>query len=399
MKLSAPACVLSDAISLVSAVKRAGNSRFAHLATNGDAVSISCTEISVGTIATTVSAVIHEPGETAVSIGRLSALLPSFAADAIVKIEAITTGAVNVVSGTSRLRLPAVPVAELPAAIAIEEEIGRVEISSADCLQLMEPLAVADRTRFQLAGVFLHSVGDQLVAVSTDGIRLVRTSIAAAKFSVDRRLILPTDVGVAVRRLLQKVDVPRVALRRSQNLIAFAAPSFGFTARLIDSSFPAYERLIPPPASNSAFCNRGDLLAALSRLSAAAPTNDTALVALSWGNGQSLDLHLARRPIDGADVVAAEVCGCAKVALSLPQFTALLRGFNSEHIQLETANEQPVVIRGGNEKLGLIARSKWDFGKIGGQAAAEAKRMEESARAHADRNAILYQERGSGARS
>jgi DNA polymerase-3 subunit beta len=398
VKVSAPAYVLANAISLASTVKRGGNSCFAHFATTGDTVSITCTEISVGTIATSVSATIHEPGETAVPIDRLVALLPSFAADAIVNIEA-TIGAVNVASGTSRLRLPAVPVAELPAAIAIEEEIGRVEIGSADCLRLLEPLAVADRTRFHLAGVFWHNVGDQLVAVSTDGIRLVRTEVVTSPFSVDRRLIVPTDVGVAVRRLLQKADAPRVALRRSQNLIAFEAPSFGFTARLIDSSFPAYERLIPPPASNSAFCNRGDLLAALSRLSAAAPSNDTALVALSWENGRSLDLHLARRPLDGADVVAAEVHGSAEVALSLPQFTALLREFNSEHIQLETANEQPLVIRGAGEKLALIVRSKWDFGKIGGQAAAEARRMDESARARADRNAILYQERGSGARS
>ena len=368
MKLSAPACVLSDAISLASAIKRGGNNPcFAHFATTGDAVSIACTEISAGTIATSVSATIHEPGETAVPIDRLAALLPSFAADAIVEIEAITTGAVNVVSGTSRLRLPAVPVAELPAAIAIEEEIGRVEIGSADCLHLLGPLAVADRTRFHLAGVFWHSVGDQLVAVSTDGIRLIRTEVVASPFSVDRRLIVPTDVGVAVRRLLQKADAPRVALQRSQNLIAFKAPSFSFTARLIDSSFPAYERLIPPPASNSAFCNRLDLLAALSRLSAAAPSNDTALVALSWGHGRRLDLYLARSPLDGADVVAAEVHGSAEVALSLPQFAALLREFSDEHVLLKTAGEQPVVIRGAGEKLALMVRSKWNFGRRTGR--------------------------------
>jgi hypothetical protein len=32
-----------------------------------------------------------------------------------------------------------------------------------------------------------------------------------------------------------------------------------------------------------------------------------------------------------------------------------------EHIQLETANEQPVLIRGAGEKLVHIARSKWSF--------------------------------------
>jgi DNA polymerase-3 subunit beta len=326
----------------------------------------------VGTIGTSVSAMIQEPGETAVDIGRLAALVSSFAADAIVDIET-TTRSINVVCGSSRSRLPAVPVSELPAAVAIEHEIGRSEITYADCLRLLEPLVVADagRSRFYLAGVFWHSLHDQLVAVSTDGVRLIRTSVPAPTFSVDRSLIVATEVASALRRLLHKADASRVTLRRSRSLIAFDAPSFSFTARLIDSSFPTYESFIPTPASNSVLCNRLDLLAALSRLSAAAPSNGTALVALSWGNGRYLDLHLARCPLDGADVIAAEVRGSTEIALSLPQFAALLKEFGGDHIQLETDNEQPLVIRGAGEKLALIVRSKWNFGgcggKIGGQ--------------------------------
>jgi hypothetical protein len=49
------------------------------------------------------------------------------------------------------------------------------------------------------------------------------------------------------------------------------------------------------------------------------------------------------------------------VALSLPRFAALLKDFRSEHIKIETANGQPVVIRGAGEKLALIVRSKWNF--------------------------------------
>jgi DNA polymerase III subunit beta len=364
VKFSAPACVLSDAISLASAIRPGANSTcFAHLATTGDAVSIRCTDKTVGTIATSVAAMIHEPGETAVSTGRLAALVSSFAADAIVEIET-TTRTINVVCGSSRSRLAAVPEAELPPVVAIEHEIGRTEISRTDCLHLLEPLAVADagRCRFYLAGVFWHSLNDQLVAVSTDGTRLIRTSVAASTFSEDRTLIVPTEVAIVARRLLQKSDASRVALRRSRSLIAFEAPSFSFTARLIDSSFPAYESIIPPPPSNSVFCDRLKLLAAVSRLSAAATSMDSALVALSWGNGRYLDLHLARRPLDGADIIAAEVHGVAEVALSLPQFAALLNEFRSEHIQLETADEQPFVIRGAGEKLALIVRSKWNFG-------------------------------------
>jgi DNA polymerase III subunit beta len=368
MKGSAPAGVLAKAISLACAVKRGADGGVAHLATKGDTISITCTDQTVGTIATSASATIHEPGETAVSVGRLAALLSSLAADAIVEIEA-TTRTINVVCGSTRIRLAAVPLVELPPAIAIAHEVGRVEISRADCLELFETLAAADagRSRLYLAGTFWHSLNGRLVAVSTDGRRLIRTSVAADMFSEDRSLIVPTEVALSARRLLQKAAAPRVTLRRSRTLIAFEVPPFSFTARLVDSSFPAYESIIPPPTSNSVRCDRFDLLAALSRLSAAAPSNDTALVALSWGNGRRLDLYLARSPLDGADVVEAEVHGGTEVALSLPQFAALLKEFSDEHVLLETANELPVVIRGAGEKLALMVRSKWDFGGCGGR--------------------------------
>jgi DNA polymerase-3 subunit beta len=361
MRITAPAYRLSDAVSIASAIKRGGSSPcLAHLATTGDAVSITCTENTVGTIATSVPATIHEPGEIAVSVSRLAALLSSFPADAILDIEA-TAGAVNIVSGKSRLRLPAVSAEDSLPAIVIEKEIGRVEISTADVQELLEPLAVADRARLCLAGVFWHSVGDRLVAVSTNGIRLIRTSVAASTFSEDRRLIVPNDVGVVVRRLLQKADASYVTLRRSPGLIAFEVAPFCFTARLIDSTFPAYESVIPAPTNNLVRCNRLGLLAALCRLSAAAPSHDTALVALRWENGRHLDLQLARNPVDGADVVSAEAHGSAEVALSLPQLVALLKELVSDHVQLETVSEQPVVIRGAGDKLALIVRSRWNF--------------------------------------
>jgi DNA polymerase-3 subunit beta len=363
VKLSVPARVLSDAIALPGAISpAAGSPAAAHLATTGTAVSIRCTENAVGTIATRVPATVLEPGETAVALGRLAALVSTFAADAVVEIET-AVGTMSVVSGTSRLRLPTVPVTALPPPIAIDQEIGRVEISSTDCLRLLEPLAVADarRSRFYLSGVFWHSINDHLVAVSTDGIRLIRTGVAAPRFSEDRTLIVPTEVALAVRRLLQKAAATRVTLRRSRTLIAFESTTFCFTARLIDSSFPVYESIIPPDSSNLVVCDRLKLLAALSRLSVAAPNADTALVALSWRNGSCLDLHLARCALDGCDSVAAQVAGSAEVALSLPQFAALLKEFSSEHIQIETSNEQPVVIRGAGEKLALIVRSKWNF--------------------------------------
>jgi DNA polymerase-3 subunit beta len=363
VQLSTTARALSDAISLSSAIKPSANSPFvAHLAATGARVSITCTDTAMGTIVTTFPAIIPKPGEAAVSLAQLGKLVATFGADAVLEIEA-RGATIGVVSGTSRLRLPTIPVADLPSPLAIDQETGTVEVSGVDCLKLLQPIAVADeaRCRSYLGGVFWQSRDDQLVSVATDGVRLIRENIGAATFSKDRDLIVPTAVAVAARRLILKSRSERVVLRRSRRLIAFEGSGFTFTGRLLDAGYPAYERVIPPPLSNAVICDRQKLLAAVSRLSAAAPGINSALLALAWKEGSDLDLHLARCPCDGADVVTADAFGSAKVALSLPQFTALLEEFDSEQIRLETANEQPIVIRGAGNKLALIVRSKWNF--------------------------------------
>jgi DNA polymerase-3 subunit beta len=94
----------------------------------------------------------------------------------------------------SRSRLPVIPAADLPAVLALDFETGSVEISGDACLQLLEPLAAVstERSRFYLCGIFLPTVGDDLVAVATDGVRLVRVAVPAAAFSASRDLILPS---------------------------------------------------------------------------------------------------------------------------------------------------------------------------------------------------------------
>jgi DNA polymerase-3 subunit beta len=363
MKFSVRASQLSDALLLASAIKPGANNAYiAHLAATDGSMSIRSTDNSMGTVVTTCPATVLEPGESAVPLARLAVLVASLAAESTVEIEA-RGSTLRVVSGTSRLRLPTVSVADLPSPIAVDQETGIVEVSGADCLKLLQPIAVADeaRCRSYLGGVFWQSCDDQLVAVGTDGVRLIRENVVASTFSKDRDLIVPTAVAVAARRLIVKSRSERVVLRRSRRLIAFEGSRFTFVGRLLDACYPVYERVIPPPSSNAVICDRLKLLAAVSRLSAAAPGIDSALLALAWKEGSNLDLHLARCPLDGADVVAADAHGSANVALSLGQFTALLKEFDGEHIRLETANDQPIVIRGAGNKLALIVRSTWNF--------------------------------------
>ena len=255
-----------------------------------------------------------------------------------------------------------VPWNDLPDVLAIDRAIANVEVSGGECLLLLEPLSAAARnsTRFYLCGIFLHTVGDQLIAVCTDGVRLIRVGISAAEFSATRDLILPQEAAMVLRWLVTRTKPDKVMLRRSENLLAVTGPDFEFVSRLIDFKYPAYEAVVPVVSPNAVTVDRAELLAALSRLAAVA-TADPPLLALSWTKAGPLKLFLARQPDDGADAIEAQAHGTAKVAVPLSQLSAMIEEFKDERVQLEAAG--PLVIRSKGEKLALLMPSTWNFGQ------------------------------------
>ncbi|MEH2526742.1 MULTISPECIES: DNA polymerase III subunit beta [unclassified Bradyrhizobium] len=364
MQIKLQACVLAGALALTGAIARGGKnaSPAAHIVV-GDSVEIRSTDKSLGTITATIDAVVDEPGETAVSADRLASLAASFAAGAQVALNT-TSGGMRIFCGNSRCRLNVIPIADLPPPIAIDGMVSVIEISAADCLRLMEPIAAAghEDTRYYLNAIFLHSIAARLVGVATDGLRLIRTDIAAGEFSIDRTCIVPARTSIALRKILMQTKPSRVVIRRSKSLIEFSTREFRFVSRLIDggTGYPGYEAVVPQPAPNWLICNRRELLSALARLTAVS-TADRAQAALSWGdNAGRLNVFLARQPADGLDLVNAETHGAAKVAVPIGQIMAMLDEFAGANIHIETAGEQPVVFRDG-DKLALIVRAKWNF--------------------------------------
>ena len=91
------------------------------------------------------------------------------------------------------------PLPDLPERHILGEETGRVELDAKAARDLFARPAFAastEATRLYLNGIFLHSVGDDLVAVATDGYRLCRvTTPATTTLSTDRSLIIAERDG------------------------------------------------------------------------------------------------------------------------------------------------------------------------------------------------------------
>jgi DNA polymerase III subunit beta len=358
MRFSAPAAGLHAALAVVSmAADKRQDTPVRITAADGKVCFSVANPHAVIAISAVAEAIIIEDGEAAVSATtRLSALVSGFAPRAPVTISATETAATIACSdGRYRLRLHTDP----PAALFVDE-IARVELAAGSVLKLLEVLPAADngRTRAYLAGMHLHSVGDQLVSVATDGTRLLQTTVTAKPFSADNRLIIPAKAAAMLARMLHQVAPDeRVTLRRSYAAFAATTAGFELVTGMIDAAFPDYRRVIPKATGHAAVCDRAEIIAALGRLAAVAAGEVPPLVALAWDDAGPLRVFLPRQPDDGADVIAGQARGAAKIAIPLSQLAELLGEFVETDIAIEIADRGLLIREGG--KLAVLMGCAW----------------------------------------
>jgi DNA polymerase-3 subunit beta len=349
MKLATQSTQLAQALALRDKKAR----MTAHLLAAEDALSIiTCDGITA--TKTMVSANIFEPGEIAVSADLLGKLAACFV-DADVIVMTTAGNAVTIASGRGHYRLP---LADVPAQLAVASNAGEITLPSADLLTLFEPLPAVgrDTTRSYLCGLYLHVADGRFYGVCTNGVTLLRTSVA-----VDTSLpgtIVPSSAVAAMNRLIRQTKPERVMLRRGGTLLEVVTPAFTCVTRTIDATYPDYERILPPITATTATCSRSALRAALGRLALVATAMP--LVGMTWLAGEPLHLSLLREPHTGGDVIAAEAQGEAQIALALPALSSLIDMFDGDTLRIEVNQNRAIVIRAGS-KLGVLTACRWNF--------------------------------------
>jgi DNA polymerase-3 subunit beta len=241
-------------------------------------------------VATTAPALVEMDGEVAVNARALAGLVSGFG-DGMVTSKASDDGkTVNIVCGRRRYRLPQIPIENMPPMLALDQEVGRVELTRENLLRLLSiPLFAVedDRARFYMAGVLLKNSGDELVGVGTDGRRLVHvsTALTTGTLSEDLTLIVPLAGAKALVKLLTKAKFETVTVRRSKSLVEITTSDFTVISKLIDAQYPQYQALIPQePSTNFAVVDRRECARALARLAAVVDREISAspIISLEW---------------------------------------------------------------------------------------------------------------------
>jgi len=106
-----------------------------------------------------------------------------------------------------------------------------------------------EETRYYLNGIYLHAAGEDgaavLRAVATDGHRLARMDVALPDGAATMPgIIVPRKTINELRKLIDEVEGD-VDVSLSDTKIRFAIDGIVLTSKLIDGTFPDYNRVIP----------------------------------------------------------------------------------------------------------------------------------------------------------
>ncbi len=193
-----------------------------------------------------VAANVSQPGATTVSAHTFFDIVRKLPEGSQVELSA-ADGKMQVVAGRSRFNLSTLPRDDFPV-IAEGDLPTRFELPAATLRQIIDKTRFAissEETRYYLMGIFLHVADDQLKAAATDGHRLARVTVVkpdGADGMPD--VIIPRKCVAELRKLLDEVE-GTVEVSLSPTKVRFGLGSAVLTSKLIDGTFPDYNRVIP----------------------------------------------------------------------------------------------------------------------------------------------------------
>jgi DNA polymerase-3 subunit beta len=193
-----------------------------------------------------VPANVDQPGATTVAAHTLFDIVRKLPEGSQVELN-VAEGKMHLSAGRSRFHLSTLPRDDFPV-ISEGELPTSFELPAATLRQIIDKTRFAissEETRYYLMGIFLHVADDQLKAAATDGHRLARVVLPkpdGADGMPD--VIVPRKCVAELRKLLEEVE-GTVQISLSPTKIRFGLGSAVLTSKLIDGTFPDYNRVIP----------------------------------------------------------------------------------------------------------------------------------------------------------
>ncbi len=261
------------------------------MSATADGLDLRATDLDIE-VTETVPAMTGTPGTTTVPAHTLYDIVRKLSDGAEVVLETDGNDQMLISSGRSRFHLACLNPDGFPdlksGAFTHTFSIGADVLK--DLIERTQFAISNEETRYYLNGIFIHTIdaGDGIVmrAAATDGHRLARVETEAPQGSAGMPgIIVPRKTVAEVLKLLDGVDGD-VGVELSDTKIRFTLGGVVLLSKLIEGSFPDYERVTPKNNDKLLEVDRDSLQKAVDRVSTIASERGGKAVKLSLSQGQ-----------------------------------------------------------------------------------------------------------------
>ena len=234
------------------------------LRAEGDALSLSATDMDIELVQRIPARVDIEG--TAALAATLFDIVRKLKDGAQIEI-AVEKSAVAVRSGRSSFSLSMLDARDYPV-LSAGEMTHHFALSAGELRTLIDHTRFAistEETRYYLGGIYLHATAGALRAVATDGHRLARVDVALPEGADGMDgIIVPRKTAIELRKMIDGDG--EISISASKTKIRFGVSEAVMTSKVIDGTFPDYDRVIPVGNDKIAEVGRDDFAAAVDRV-------------------------------------------------------------------------------------------------------------------------------------
>ena len=322
-----------------------------YMTTKNGQVELQGNDFELG-IRLTIDGDIKEPGTLVVGSRYFQELIRKLPGDTIELYKPEDGNSLTITSGSSEFNL----VTLHPDDFSLVEQIhdqDHVNIDSfamKELIDLTNYAAATDEDRPVFTGALLEIKENEVTMVATDTHRM-----AVKKITIDEpattpmRAIIPTKTLAEVSRLLPTDNPAMINIIWNRTQIVFNFESIYIISRLIEGTYPEYEKVIPSQFDSSAVIDRREFAGAVDRVSLLAKDISYNVIRYDWAESnvtlstQNTEIGMAKED------VAVEFKGTPfTISFNGRYISDILRHSTGDNIHLFLKQNDPVVIRQDN---------------------------------------------------
>ena len=322
-----------------------------YMTTKNGQVELQGNDFELG-IRLTIDGDIKEPGTLVVGSRYFQELIRKLPGETIELYKPEDGNSLTITSGSSEFNLVTLHPDDfsLVKQIHDQDHLNIDSFAMKELIDLTNYAAATDEDRPVFTGALLEIKENEVTMVATDTHRM-----AVKKITIDEpattpmRAIIPTKTLAEVSRLLPTDNPAMINIIWNRTQIVFNFESIYIISRLIEGTYPEYEKVIPSQFDSSAVIDRREFAGAVDRVSLLAKDISYNVIRYDWAESnvtlstQNTEIGMAKED------VAVEFKGTPfTISFNGRYISDILRHSTGDNIHLFLKQNGPVVIRQDN---------------------------------------------------